>query len=130
MHLHGPLCTPAIAGRIADKLSTAEGLALEDEMIWQKAAPALMAGFLAWASPASAQTFESYRCADGTRFVLAFFPYDRRAFMQIDGHAVTLRRRLALSGRRYSGSGVSLVLTDAGTWIRYIGRPMTACMLW
>jgi hypothetical protein len=102
-------------------------------MIWQKAAIAraavVMAGFLAAGSPASAQTFESFRCADGTRFVLAFFPYDSRAFMQIDGQAVTLKPRLSLAGRRYSGGGVSLVRTKAGTFIRYIWRPVTACEL-
>lgn len=29
-------------------------------------------GLVAQSSPASAQTFESYRCADGTHFILAF----------------------------------------------------------
>ncbi|HLI98791.1 MAG TPA: MliC family protein [Bradyrhizobium sp.] len=107
-------------------------------MISQKAAGAwavrawavgFIAGIFATASPASAQTFETYRCADGTRFLLAFYPYDSRAFMQIDGREVTLKKRLALSGRRYSGSGVSLIMTSAGVSLRHIRRPITACGL-
>jgi membrane-bound inhibitor of C-type lysozyme len=55
-------------------------------------------------SPASAQTFQSYRCSDGTQFLVGFFEYDKRAHLQIDGRAVTLARRLALTGSRYSGT--------------------------
>jgi len=80
-------------------------------------------------SPASAQTFQSYRCSDGTRFLVGFFEYDKRAFLQIDGRAVTLARRLALSGSRYSGGGVTLKITGAGTTIRHAKRPATACEL-
>jgi membrane-bound inhibitor of C-type lysozyme len=80
-------------------------------------------------SPASAQTFQSYRCSDGTRFLVGFFEYDKRAFLQIDGRAVTLARRLALSGSRYSGDGVTLKITGAGTTIRHAKRPATACEL-
>jgi membrane-bound inhibitor of C-type lysozyme len=63
-----------------------------------------VAGFFAASSPASAQTFNSYRCVDGTRFIVGFYPHDSRAYLQLDGRAVTLRKRLALSGTRYSGS--------------------------
>lgn len=80
-------------------------------------------------SRASAQTFQSYRCSDGTRFLVGFFEYDKRAFLQIDGRAVTLARRLALSGSRYSGGGVTLRITGAGTTIRHAKRPATACEL-
>jgi membrane-bound inhibitor of C-type lysozyme len=86
-----------------------------------------VAGILA--GPASAQTFESYHCADGTRFLVGFFKYDSRAHLQIDGKAVTLRRRLALSGSRYSGGGVTLVIRKTGTTVRHARRPVTACEL-
>jgi membrane-bound inhibitor of C-type lysozyme len=86
-----------------------------------------VASFVAVSSAASAQTFDSYRCADGTRFIVGFYPYDSRAYLQIDGRAVTLRRRLTLSGTRYSGGGVTLVITKAGTRIRHVRRPVTAC---
>jgi membrane-bound inhibitor of C-type lysozyme len=80
-------------------------------------------------SPASAQTFQSYRCSDGTQFLVGFFEYDKRAHLQIDGRAVTLARRLTLTGSRYSGSGVTLKITRAGTTIRHAKRPATACEL-
>ena len=84
-------------------------------------------GLVIRTSSASAQTFDSYRCADGTHFILAFYPRDLRAYIQIDGHAVTLKRSLSLSGRRYSGGGVSLTMTATGALIRHVRRPVTAC---
>lgn len=84
---------------------------------------------VAGASPALAQTFQSYRCADGTQFIVGFFEYDPRAHLQIDGKAVTLAKRLALSGSRYSGGGVTLKITEAGTTIKHARRPGTACEL-
>ncbi len=89
----------------------------------------VFAGVLTGPSPASAQTFESYRCADGTRFIVGFYPYDSRAYLQIDGKPTTLKKRLTLSGARYSGGGVTLAITRSGTTIRHIGRPVTACEL-
>jgi membrane-bound inhibitor of C-type lysozyme len=78
---------------------------------------------------ASAQTtFQNYRCGDGTQFIVAFYPDDNRAHLQIDGRAVTLGKRLAISGARYSGSGVSLQITRAGAIaIKHVKRPLTAC---
>ena len=76
---------------------------------------------VAGGSPALAQTFQSYRCADGTQFIVGFFEYDPRAHLQIDGKAVTLARRFALSGSRYSGGGVTLKITKAGTAIKTPG---------
>jgi membrane-bound inhibitor of C-type lysozyme len=79
-------------------------------------------------SPALAQaTFLNYRCADGARFIVGFFQYDNRAHMQIDGKAVTLGKRLALSGSRYSGGGVTLTIGKAGTRLKHAKRPVTAC---
>lgn len=88
-----------------------------------------VAGFIAQGSPASAQTFDSYRCADGTHFILAFYPGDERAYLQIDGRAVTLKKSLTVSGKRYSGSGISLIMAATGTLIRHLQRPVTACEL-
>jgi membrane-bound inhibitor of C-type lysozyme len=79
--------------------------------------------------PAWAQTFRSYRCADGTQFIVGFFEYDKRAHLQIDGKAVTLARRLTLSGSRYSGSGVTLKISKAGITIKHAKRAATACEL-
>ena len=90
---------------------------------------AALAGMASGASPAWAQTFQDYRCADGSRFIVGFFQYDKRAHLQIDGRAVTLAKRLALSGSRYSGDGVTLKIGRAGTTIRHAKRPTTACEL-
>jgi membrane-bound inhibitor of C-type lysozyme len=80
-------------------------------------------------SPALAQSFQSYRCADGTQFIVGFFEYDKRAHLQIDGRAVTLGKRVALSGSRYSGGGVTLKITRTGTTVKHARRPVTACEL-
>jgi membrane-bound inhibitor of C-type lysozyme len=90
----------------------------------------LIAGFATGASPALAQTtFQNYRCADGSQFIVGFFQYDKRAHIQIDGRAVTLAKRLTLSGSRYSGGGVTLKITKAGTTLKHAKRPATACEL-
>lgn len=77
---------------------------------------------------AAAETFQTYVCADGTQFVAAFYPSDsKRAHLQVDGKAVALAKRLALSGSRYSGGGVTLALGKAGTTLKIGKRPVTAC---
>ncbi len=86
-------------------------------------------GVLAGPSGAGAQTIQSYRCTDGTQFIVGFYESDSRAFMQIDGRAVTLGRRLAVSGTRYSGGGVTLKIGKAGTTVKHAKRPVTACEL-
>jgi membrane-bound inhibitor of C-type lysozyme len=78
-------------------------------------------------APAAAQTFQPYRCADGTRFIAAFYQYDSRAYLQIDGRAVTLAKRLNWSGSRYSGEGITLTITRAGVAVKHARRPTTAC---
>jgi membrane-bound inhibitor of C-type lysozyme len=80
-------------------------------------------------APAPAQTFQSYRCADGSQFIVGFFEYDKRAHLQIDGKAVTLAKRLTLSGSRYSGGGVTLQITKAGATVKHARRPAKACEL-
>ena len=66
-------------------------------------------------------------CAYGTRFFAAFYQYDSRAFLQIDGGSVTLARRLNWSGTRYSGDGITLTITKAGIAVKHARRPTTAC---
>ena len=91
----------------------------------------LAAGTLVGWSQASAQSsFRNYRCADGTQFIVGFFQYDSRAHRQLDGKAVTLLKRLTLSGSRYSGGGVTLRITKAGlATLKHARRPATACEL-
>jgi membrane-bound inhibitor of C-type lysozyme len=97
--------------------------------IFMKGAALFVIAAAAGSSRASAQTFQSFRCADGTQFIVGFFEYDNRAHLQIDGRAVTLAKRLALSGSRYSGGGVTLKITKAGTTVKRARRPTTACEL-
>jgi membrane-bound inhibitor of C-type lysozyme len=86
-----------------------------------------VAAVAAGSTSARAQTFQSYRCADHTQFIAGFYDHDSRAHLQIDGRAVTLARRLALSGARYSGSGVTLKIAKEGTTLRHARRPVTSC---
>jgi hypothetical protein len=86
-----------------------------------------LAGVAAVASPALAQTFQAYRCADGTQFIAGFYQYDSRVHLQLDGGAVTLARRFAVFGSRYAGHGVTLKITKAGTTLRHARRPTTTC---
>ncbi len=93
---------------------------------------ALCAAAMATApSAAFAQSsFRNYRCADGAQFIVGFFQYDSRAHLQLGGKAVTLVKRLTLSGSRYSGSGTTLKITGAGViTLKHARRPVTACEL-
>ena len=90
-----------------------------------------VAGFVSGPPVAHAQTtFQTYHCADGTNFIVGFYPHDSRAYLQIDGRQVTLQRRLTLSGTRYAGGGVTLRIDTAGaTTVKHARRPKTACGL-
>jgi membrane-bound inhibitor of C-type lysozyme len=88
----------------------------------------LFLGMVASAAALAQTTFKNYQCADGTQFIVGFFQYDSRAHLQLDGKPVTLAKRLALSGSRYTGSGVTLKITKAGlTTLKHAKRPVTAC---
>jgi hypothetical protein len=57
-----------------------------------------------------------------------FFQYDSRAHLQLDGKAMTLPKRVALSGSRYQAKGVTLKITKAGvTTLKRARRPATTC---
>jgi membrane-bound inhibitor of C-type lysozyme len=88
----------------------------------------MVAGGISGARQADAQTFRTYRCADGTQFIVGFYDEDKRAFLQIDGEPVTLAKRLTVSGARYSGGGITLSIGKSGaTTVRHLKRPVTAC---
>jgi membrane-bound inhibitor of C-type lysozyme len=91
-----------------------------------------LVGFVVSLTPLFAQdtTFRNYRCADGTEFIVGYYPNDSRAYLQIDGGPVTLRRRLAISGARYSGGGVTLKIGNTGNiTVKHAKRPETACQV-
>jgi membrane-bound inhibitor of C-type lysozyme len=88
------------------------------------------AGTWAGLTPVFAQstTVQSYHCADGTNFIVGFFPYDTRAHLQIDGKEVALLKRLSFSGTRYAGSGVTLKVEKSGSiTVKHAKKPLTAC---
>ena len=90
----------------------------------------IVSGTMLSAAPmaASAETFQTYVCADGSQFVAAFYPHDpRHAHLQIDGRAVALTKRVALSGARFTGGGITLKISKAGTSIKRGKRPVAAC---
>lgn len=73
-------------------------------------------------------SFRNYRCADGAQFMVGFFQYDSRAHLQLDGKALTLPKRVSLSGSRYQGNGVTLRITKGGvTTLKHAKRPVTTC---
>lgn len=88
------------------------------------AAFAVLAG--AGVSPVSAETFQTFTCADGARFVAAFLD-PKVANLQIDGKAVALKKRFTLRGTRYTGRGVTLTMTKSSTILRHGKRGPTAC---
>ena len=52
----------------------------------------------------------------------------RQMRLQIDGEAVTLAKRLAVAGVRYSGGGITLTIGKTGaTTVKHLKRPVTAC---
>ncbi|OKO69663.1 MliC family protein [Bradyrhizobium sp. AS23.2] len=88
----------------------------------------MLASGISGARQADAQTFRTYRCADGTQFIAGFYDDDKRAFLQIDGEPITLAKRLTVSGARYSGAGITLKIGRNGaTTIKHLKRPVTAC---
>ena len=87
------------------------------------------AALAAFTTMAAAQSsFRNYRCADGSQFTAGFFQYDSRAHLQLDGKAVTLPKRVALTGSRYRAKGVTLRITRGGvTTLKHGKRPTTTC---
>jgi membrane-bound inhibitor of C-type lysozyme len=77
-------------------------------------------------SPAVAQTFLTYSCLDGSEFVAAFLAGDRSAHLHLDGKAMTLPRRLSLSGTRYAKGDVTLRIAKSVTTLTR-GKRSTEC---
>ena len=83
-------------------------------------------GILADQLPVYAQTFSTYRCRDGSEFVAAFYEGDRRAHLQLDGKALTLPKRISMSGSRYAKGDVTLRITKTATTLKR-GKWLTEC---
>ncbi len=76
-----------------------------------------LAGFamLGLGTAAEAQRFVAYECNDGTQFQAAVLDRDKMAYVQLDGHAHKLPKKIAYTGDRYAQGGVSY-------WVRGNGR--------
>ena len=85
-----------------------------------------VAGFVIGPPPAFGQTFLTYQCRDGSEFVVALVDHDRSAHLQIDGKAVSLRRRLSLFGSRFAKGDISLRITKTTTTLTR-GKRLTEC---
>jgi len=84
-------------------------------------------GILISQSPVFAQTFRTYRCYDGSQFVLAFYEGDKRAHVQLDGKALTLPKRISLSGSRYAKGDISLRIINTDIILKR-GKQSTECI--
>ena len=78
------------------------------------------------AAQAAPLTFLTFHCGDGTEFVATFYEAGRRAQVQLDGKALTLPRRLALFGPRYSAGGIALQMKGTAATLSR-GRRSTEC---
>jgi membrane-bound inhibitor of C-type lysozyme len=83
------------------------------------------------AASAAPQTFLTFHCGDGTEFVATLYQ-GTRAYVQLDGKAMTLPRRLSLSGTRYSSGDITLRVKGNSATLtrgRYLsrGRRSTEC---
>lgn len=71
--------------------------------------------FLMAATPAHSQAFTAYQCEDGAQFQVAIFATEKKVYLQLDGHAVQLPKKIAYSGDRYAAGGITF-------WVRGNGR--------
>ena len=64
---------------------------------------------------AQAQRFIAYRCEDGAQFQVALLDTEKMAYLQLDGHAYQLPKKIAYTGDRYAKDGYTF-------WVRGNGR--------
>jgi membrane-bound inhibitor of C-type lysozyme len=78
------------------------------------------------AGPVRAQTFTTYRCADGTVMPVVF--HQNVANVQLDGKALRLPRRLlSTSGARFAAAGVTLRISRNRVSLKRPGGRAVAC---
>jgi membrane-bound inhibitor of C-type lysozyme len=67
------------------------------------------------ASSAEAQRFVAYECNDGAKFQAAVLDRDKVAYVQLDGHAYKLPKKIAYTGSRYAQGGVTYWVRGNGS---------------
>ena len=75
----------------------------------------VIAGAVGLSSPASAQRFIAYECNDGAQFQVALLDTEKIAYLQLDGKALQLPKKIAYTGNRYAKDGYTF-------WVRGNGR--------
>jgi membrane-bound inhibitor of C-type lysozyme len=90
--------------------------------------PSIIAATMVSIAPAAAQNsaLQTFRCDDGTSFVVAFYRGESLAHVQLDGKAMALPRRLSLSRARYSVGGITLRIKESAATLSR-GRETTEC---
>jgi membrane-bound inhibitor of C-type lysozyme len=89
-------------------------------------ATAIAAAAVSWQTAALAQTISTYQCRDGAQFVVAFYPGDKAAHVQLDGKAVRLTKRVAAIGTRYAKGDITLRIMKTTTTLQR-GKRMAEC---
>jgi membrane-bound inhibitor of C-type lysozyme len=74
-----------------------------------------LAGVAGLPASAQAQRFIAYECSDGAQFQAALLDREGMAYLQLDGHAYQLPKKIAYTGTRYAKGGVTF-------WVRGNGR--------
>ena len=68
-------------------------------------------GIIGLGSSTDAQRFTAYECNDGAQFQVAILDADKKAYLQLDGRALQLPKKIAYTGDRYAAGGYTF-------WIR------------
>lgn len=87
----------------------------------------LVAALVGGSSPAAAQKFFNYTCADGSQLTLAFITQSKSALVQLDGKSITLPQRLSASGARYAKSGVTFWIKGNEAQLKRPKKKWTQC---
>jgi membrane-bound inhibitor of C-type lysozyme len=87
----------------------------------------LAAAIVGVSSPAAAQKFFNYTCADGSQLTAAFVSQSKSAFVQLDGKSLTLPQRLSGSGARYAKGGVTFWIKGNNAQLKRPKKKWTQC---
>lgn len=78
-------------------------------------------------SPASAQKFFNYTCADGSQLTVAFITQSKSAYLQLDGKSLSLPQRLSGSGARYAKGGITFWIKGNEAQLKRPKKKWTTC---
>jgi membrane-bound inhibitor of C-type lysozyme len=82
--------------------------------------------FVILTGPATAQSFSTYHCRDGSEFVTSFYRDARRVAVKLDGQNITLRRGISATGSRYVKGDITVWIKGPSATLKR-GRQTTDC---